>query len=161
MIFTVFCISGCKYSCHRKCVGFVCRTCPLTKATDMKFTTAICPEQGLSDQQYKCADCCRKISFQPKGAMSDARLCDYTGHYYCDSCHWNDMSFVPARIIHNWDFTPQKVCRQAKQILSMTSLRACINIQQLNPVLFNYVTELAEIRVSYMWLFRQSYGQTD
>ena len=84
---------GCKYSCHRKCVSFVSRTCPLTKATDMKFITDICPERGLSDQQYKCVECRRKISFQPKGAVSDAHLCDYTGHYYCDNCHWNDVFY--------------------------------------------------------------------
>ena len=39
----------------------------------------------------------------------EARLCDYTGKYYCPYCHWNDLAVIPARIVHNWDFEPQKV----------------------------------------------------
>lgn len=43
------------------------------------------------------------------GVPSEARQCDYTGLYYCSSCHWNDLAVVPARAIHNWDFEPRKV----------------------------------------------------
>lgn len=41
----------------------------------------------------------------------EPRICDYTGLYYCPTCHWNDTLPMPARILHNWDFTPGKVCR--------------------------------------------------
>lgn len=43
------------------------------------------------------------------GVPSEARQCDYSGLYYCSSCHWNDLAVVPARAIHNWDFEPRKV----------------------------------------------------
>ncbi|XP_064315890.1 differentially expressed in FDCP 8 homolog isoform X6 [Phalacrocorax carbo] len=43
------------------------------------------------------------------------------------SCHWNDLAVVPARAIHNWDFEPRK-------------------LREINPLLFNYVEELVEIR---------------
>ena len=55
--------------------------------------------------------CCCSIELCIGGGVSEARLCDYTGYYYCDNCHWNDTHIVPARIIHNWDFSPQKVSR--------------------------------------------------
>lgn len=53
-----------------------------------------------------CADACAAAA---GGVPSEARQCDYTGLYYCSSCHWNDLAVVPARAIHNWDFEPRKV----------------------------------------------------
>ena len=44
-----------------------------------------------------------------EGDESEARLCDNTGQYFCVDCHWNDTLIIPARVIHNWDFTPRKV----------------------------------------------------
>lgn len=46
-----------------------------------------------------------------EGGWVEPRICDYTGLYYCPTCHWNDLAPIPARILHNWDFTPNKVCR--------------------------------------------------
>lgn len=43
------------------------------------------------------------------GVPSEARQCDYTGQYYCSTCHWNDTAVIPARVIHNWEFEPRKV----------------------------------------------------
>jgi len=43
------------------------------------------------------------------GVPSEARQCDYTGQYYCSTCHWNDTAIVPARVIHNWEFESRKV----------------------------------------------------
>lgn len=43
------------------------------------------------------------------GVPSEARQCDYTGQYYCSTCHWNDTAIIPARVIHNWEFDPRKV----------------------------------------------------
>lgn len=43
------------------------------------------------------------------GVPSEARQCDYTGLYYCSSCHWNDQAVIPARVIHSWDFEARKV----------------------------------------------------
>lgn len=43
------------------------------------------------------------------GVPNEARQCDYTGQYYCNHCHWNDLAVIPARVVHNWDFEPRKV----------------------------------------------------
>lgn len=43
------------------------------------------------------------------GERSEGRLCDYTGQYFCEECHWNDHVVIPARVVHNWDFTTYKV----------------------------------------------------
>lgn len=49
------------------------------------------------------------LIFLAGGVPSEARQCDYTGQYYCSTCHWNDTAIVPARVIHNWEFEPRKV----------------------------------------------------
>lgn len=46
-----------------------------------------------------------------EGGWVEPRICDYTGFYYCPTCHWNDTVPIPARILHNWDFTSYRVCR--------------------------------------------------
>ena len=43
------------------------------------------------------------------GERSEARRCDYSGQYYCEECHWNDLVVIPARVVHNWDFSLYKV----------------------------------------------------
>ena len=50
----------------------------------------------------------------PGGERSEARLCDYTGQYFCEECHWNDMVVIPARVVHNWDFTTYRVSEKVK-----------------------------------------------
>ena len=65
---------------------------------------AICPEKGLSHQHFRCS-CCN-VSLNEGG---EARLCDYYGHYMCAACHHNDLSIIPARVMHNWDFTQRRV----------------------------------------------------
>ncbi|GFR70829.1 differentially expressed in FDCP 8 homolog [Elysia marginata] len=80
------------------------------------------------------------------GGMSEPRLCDYSGQYYCELCHWNDTFKIPARILHNWDFTSYKVCRASKQFLRLMYKKAVIRIQDVNPMLFGYVDQLNEIK---------------
>ena len=36
------------------------------------------------------------------------RVCSYDGGYYCFECHENDEYYIPARIVHNWDFRKHK-----------------------------------------------------
>ena len=42
-------------------------------------------------------------------AQMEPQLCDYTGAYHCPECHHNQTHMIPARIVHNWDFTEYKV----------------------------------------------------
>ncbi|KAJ7399659.1 Differentially expressed in FDCP 8 like protein [Pitangus sulphuratus] len=91
---------------------------------------------GLIQTWYTCTG----------GVPSEARQCDYTGLYYCSSCHWNDLAVVPARAIHNWDFEPRKVSRCSMRYLALMVSRPVLKLREINPLLFNYVEELVEIR---------------
>ncbi|XP_046390411.1 differentially expressed in FDCP 8 homolog A isoform X2 [Ischnura elegans] len=148
----------CSYCCHLKCVTNVCRICAHVKASeDPVYVMKICPEVGLSMQSYRCAECKTHITFVPKGLscfgrpfssdnMIEPRRCDYDGKYYCHSCHWNALSVIPARVIHNWDFEERRVCQSSKQFLTLMAKRPVLKLEELNPLLFNFVTELGDVK---------------
>lgn len=79
-------------------------------------------------------------------SYNEPRLCDYSGLYYCPICHWNDLSVIPARIIHNWDFSSHKVGRAALQEINLMNSRPCINLEKLNPKLFIFVEKLSLVK---------------
>lgn len=55
------------------------------------------------------AVCICNFAFCVEPGMHEPRLCDYTGSFYCDHCHWNDTMVIPSRLLNNWDFEPKKV----------------------------------------------------
>ena len=67
------------------CVLFVCRTQHLKN---------VCSPINKSQQQQQ-----------------QHQVCDYTGQSYCPNCHWGVTSPSPARILSNWDFTPQPMAQ--------------------------------------------------
>ena len=46
-----------------------------------------------------------------------------------------------------------QVSRASKQFLKLMTDKAVMRIQDVNPMLFNYVEELSEVKVSYPLLF--------
>lgn len=54
----------CNFCVHHKCVTNVIRVCANVVASERKEPLdEICPENGLSFQQYKCAECTHSLSF--------------------------------------------------------------------------------------------------
>ncbi|XP_075229350.1 differentially expressed in FDCP 8 homolog isoform X2 [Lycorma delicatula] len=161
--------SDCQYRTHVRCLLQTSRVCPHLKVSeDRKFEEAICPEIGLDNQGYACAECrthiCHvfrrrvqcftsPISFSSalKGCVTtprvseaqEPRLCDYTGLYYCQSCHWNNKTIIPARVLHNWDFEPRPVSRASYQLLRLARNRPIIKI---NSSLIGFVEELSQMK---------------
>nr|XP_020460522.1 differentially expressed in FDCP 8 homolog isoform X2 [Monopterus albus] len=111
LIQTWYTCTGCYYRCHSKCMNLITKPCVRSKVSHQsEYELSICPEIGLDRQDYRCAECRTPISL--RGVPSEARQCDYTGQYYCSTCHWNDTAIIPARVIHNWEFEPRKKLRQ-------------------------------------------------
>ncbi|GIY73246.1 differentially expressed in FDCP 8 homolog [Caerostris darwini] len=138
------CIS-CGFKCHSKCLNLITRICAQTKVLEnCSYELSICPEIGLSQQKFRCAECKKKFIF--KNDICLPRLCDYSGLYYCSHCHWNSVSIIPARVIQNWDFTPQKVCRASLQFLRVMARKPILNLESLNPTLIGLVTDLGYIK---------------
>ncbi|XP_073164403.1 differentially expressed in FDCP 8 homolog isoform X4 [Lepidochelys kempii] len=145
LIQTWYTCTGCYYRCHSKCLNLITKPCVRSKVSHQaEYELSICPETGLDSQDYRCAECRAPISL--RGVPSEARQCDYTGLYYCGNCHWNDLAIIPARVIHNWDFEPRKVSRCSMRYLALMVSRPVLKLREINPLLFNYVEELVEIR---------------
>ncbi|XP_076685611.1 differentially expressed in FDCP 8 homolog isoform X2 [Andrena cerasifolii] len=139
--------SDCKFCCHWKCLSNICRVCVHVVASEAggyTYTKDICPEQGLSNQGYRCAECKVRITF--KSAWIEPRLCDYSGLYYCQRCHWNTAMVIPARVIRNWDMEPRLVSRAAAQLLTLLEDRSVLPLEELNPKLFTLVPDLSSVK---------------
>ncbi|XP_076142859.1 differentially expressed in FDCP 8 homolog isoform X3 [Alosa pseudoharengus] len=146
LIQTWYTCTGCYYRCHSKCMNLITKPCVRSKVSHQsEYELNICPEIGLDKQDYRCAECRTPVSL--RGVPSEARQCDYTGQYYCSNCHWNDTAIIPARVIHNWEFDPHKVCRSSMRYLALMISRPVLKLKEVNPLLFNFVEELVEIRL--------------
>lgn len=82
---------------------------------------------------------------ESKGSV--ARLCHYYGSYFCRDCHHKDTAIIPARVVHNWDFTSYPVSSEAHEVLQIVSTRPLIHISSMNPKLYTYIQGLREIEV--------------
>ncbi|KOX77916.1 Differentially expressed in FDCP 8 like protein [Melipona quadrifasciata] len=121
--------SDCKFCCHWKCLNNICRVCVHVVASEAggyTYTKDICPEKD--------------------SAWIESRLCDYSGLYYCQRCHWNTVMVIPARVIRNWDMEPRLVSRAAAQLLILLEERSVLLLEELNPKLFTLVPDLTVVK---------------
>ena len=103
------------------------RHCWFTRYTIFKFKNSFIFVYYFSIFFYRCVECDKKFSVK-----RPPRLCDYTGLSFCPDCHWNAMAQTPARIIHNWDFSPRPVSQATKQYLFLMQRKPVIDISQAN-----------------------------
>ncbi|XP_004859227.1 pleckstrin homology domain-containing family M member 1 isoform X1 [Heterocephalus glaber] len=104
----------------------------------LQHLVAVPTEKGLDSQGCFCAGCSRQIGF----SFVRPKLCAFSGLYYCDSCHQDDASVIPARIIHNWDLTKRPVSRQALRFLAQIQAQPLVNLQLVNPSLYEHVEQV-------------------
>ncbi|KAG8521041.1 Pleckstrin homology domain-containing family M member 3 [Galemys pyrenaicus] len=107
----------------------------------LSILTTLSLERGLTAQSFKCAGCQRSIGL----SNGKAKVCNYSGWYYCSSCHVDDSFLIPARIVHNWDTSKYKVSKQAKEFLEYVYEEPLIDIQQENPMLYLHAEPLAVV----------------
>ncbi|XP_004764323.1 pleckstrin homology domain-containing family M member 3 isoform X1 [Mustela putorius furo] len=107
----------------------------------LSILTTLSLERGLTAQSFKCAGCQRSIGL----SSGKAKVCSYSGWYYCSGCHVDDSFLIPARIVHNWDTSKYKVSKQAKEFLEYVYEEPLIDIQQENPMLYLHAEPLATV----------------
>ncbi|XP_036073006.1 pleckstrin homology domain-containing family M member 1 isoform X1 [Oryzias melastigma] len=98
-------------------------------------------EKGLDSQSFKCADCSQQIG----PSLGRARLCEFSGQYYCDSCHIRDTSIIPSRMLHNWDLIPREVSKRAVRVLAHIQQEPLLNLELLNPELVKHSESMAQV----------------
>lgn len=110
---------------------------------DGAFLVHLCTvpsEKGLDTQGFRCAGCPRQIG----PSLGRARLCEFSGLYYCDSCHHGDTSIIPSRVVHNWDLTQREVSKKAVRLLAEVEHEPLLNLEQLNPDLVLHAESMAQ-----------------
>lgn len=95
-----------------------------------KMSVTICPERGLIAQNYTCPQC--KICISSDTSFK----CDFTGEYYCSTCHGGGLSINPLRILYNWDFNRYPICRASKRQIAQFSYTNLIDFPKINPKAF-------------------------
>ncbi|KAM6233666.1 pleckstrin homology domain-containing family M member 1 isoform 1-T3 [Spheniscus humboldti] len=110
----------------------------------LQYLVAIPVEKGLDSQSFICAGCSRQIGF----SFAKPKLCAFSGLYYCDSCHRDDETVIPSRLIHNWDLTKRGVCRQALKFLTQIRNQPLINLKLVNESLYDHVERMGRIHRS-------------
>ncbi|KAK1794338.1 hypothetical protein P4O66_011228, partial [Electrophorus voltai] len=103
--------------------------------------TTVPVERGLDSQNFKCAGCPRQIGV----SLGQAKLCEFSGQYYCDTCHYGDTSIIPSRMVHNWDLNAHEVSRQALKLLADIEQEPLLNLDILNPDLFKHTETMATV----------------
>eukprot|EP00064_Thunnus_orientalis_P017984 superscaffoldBa00003987_g18070 len=135
----------------------------------LSILTCLAVEKGLTAQSFRphvlldCVDkghlsqCCGAGLFEyvcdhrpgcqrPVGlSKGKAKVCYYSGWYYCQSCHQDNSFLIPARLLHNWDTSKHKVSKQAKEFLEFVYEEPLLDVQQLNPCLYEHCEPLSTV----------------
>ncbi|GBM74630.1 Pleckstrin y domain-containing family M member 3 [Araneus ventricosus] len=109
----------------------------------MAIVGKLCPEKGLNVQDFKCNSCGCPIGV----IYGKSRLCYYDGYNYCYECHENDVEFIPARVVHNWDFDKYPISKHAKIFISRIEKDPLLDIKVLNPAVYTAVEEMAQMQL--------------
>ncbi|NWT76639.1 PKHM1 protein, partial [Prunella himalayana] len=107
----------------------------------LQYLVAIPTEKGLDSQSFICAGCSRQIGF----SFARPKLCAFSGLYYCDSCHRDEETIIPSRLIHNWDLTKRGVCKQALKFLTQIRNQPLIDLRLVNESLYEHVERMGRI----------------
>ncbi|NWI77577.1 PKHM1 protein, partial [Dryoscopus gambensis] len=107
----------------------------------LQYLVAIPMEKGLDSQSFICAGCSRQIGF----SFARPKLCNFSGLYYCDSCHRDEETVIPSRLIHNWDLTKRGVCKQALKFLTQIRNQPLIDLKLVNESLYEHVERMGRI----------------
>ncbi|CAL8309283.1 unnamed protein product [Merluccius merluccius] len=110
-------------------------------STFLSILTCLAVEKGLTAQSFKCAGCQGPVGV----SGGKARVCCYSGWYYCTSCHQDNTAIIPARLLHNWDTGKHKVSKQAKEFLEFVYEEPLLDLQLLNPFLYQHCEPLRAV----------------
>ncbi|KAL2639354.1 hypothetical protein AAZV13_06G165300 [Glycine max] len=110
-------------------------------------------KQLLESQHHTCAGCHKHFDdgktliwdFVQTFGWGKPRLCEYTGQLFCSSCHTNQTAVLPARVLHNWDFTYYPVSQLAKSYLDSIYEQPMLCVTAVNPFLLSKVPALLHI----------------
>ncbi|XP_050673209.1 uncharacterized protein LOC126971103 [Leptidea sinapis] len=108
----------------------------------MKQLGLLSREKGLDSQNYQCKGCQDLLG----STVSKAKVCAYTGEYYCSNCMDPNVFIIPARVIHNWDFKRYSVSKKAAIFLLEFQHQPWIDMKKQNPKIYSGVSDMAQLQ---------------
>ncbi|XP_049887669.1 uncharacterized protein LOC126382026 [Pectinophora gossypiella] len=99
-------------------------------------------EQGLDYQNYQCKGCQDLLG----STVSKAKVCAFTGEYYCSNCIDPNVFIIPARVIHNWDFKRYPVSKKSALFLLEFQHQPWIDMKKFNPKIYCGVSDMAHLQ---------------
>ncbi|KAJ9583383.1 hypothetical protein L9F63_022249, partial [Diploptera punctata] len=99
-------------------------------------------EPGLDNQNYTCKGCGHPVGMN----FGKARVCCFSGGYFCSECHIAEEWVIPARAIHNWDFKRYPVARRSAAFLDEIQHHPLLDLKNLNPRLYLAVEEMTHLQ---------------
>ncbi|KAK3095842.1 hypothetical protein FSP39_019904 [Pinctada imbricata] len=108
----------------------------------------------VAKQNYMCAGCGTRVE---PGYIKRFRYCEYLGKYFCQCCHSNQLSHIPAHILKKWDFKKYYVSNFSRDLICRIFNDPLFNIWDINPSLYRRVKALdsiAELRQQIMYLHK-------
>ncbi|CAK1548382.1 unnamed protein product [Leptosia nina] len=108
----------------------------------MKQLGTLSREHGLDSQNYQCRGCQDLLG----STVSKAKVCGYTGEYYCSNCMDPNVFIIPARVIHNWDFKRYPVSKKAALFLLEFQHQPWIDMKKINPKIYAGVSDMANLQ---------------
>lgn len=124
-------------------------------------------ESGLDSQNFVCLSCGNPLGVFGSGCTTTQyvhslsiqskhihillfslvhRVCGFNGAYYCSGCMATDPFQIPSRVIFNWDFKKYPVSQKAAAFLQEFQHQSFIDLKILNPDIYKYVDEMAELQ---------------
>ncbi|KAI4464796.1 phox (px) domain-containing protein [Holotrichia oblita] len=97
----------------------------------------------MGRQGYRCAGCGMRVAPQ---YASKFRYCHYLGRYFCTGCHTNQVSLIPARIIHKWDFVRYPVSNFSYRLIEQMYTDPLFRIFEINPNITKRTNNLETVR---------------
>ncbi|XP_012339895.1 run domain Beclin-1-interacting and cysteine-rich domain-containing protein isoform X2 [Apis florea] len=104
----------------------------------------------IAKQNYKCAGCGMKVAIKYANKF---RYCEYLGRYFCTGCHTNQVALIPGKILSKWDFNRYPVSNFSYRLLDQMTSDPLFQINDLNPLLYRRIKQLAKTRLLRSQLF--------
>ncbi|KAK3852643.1 hypothetical protein Pcinc_040780 [Petrolisthes cinctipes] len=104
----------------------------------------------LGVQLLRCAGCGMRVTSQ---LSRHFRLCNYFGRYFCTTCHTNQTTIIPAKILHKWDFKMYSVANFSFELIQRMKSDPLFNVSAVNSGLYKKCRLLRLIYIYRLQLY--------
>ncbi|KAK4302457.1 hypothetical protein Pmani_025454 [Petrolisthes manimaculis] len=104
----------------------------------------------LGVQLLRCAGCGMRVTPQ---LSRHFRLCNYFGRYFCTTCHTNQTTIIPAKILHKWDFKMYSVANFSFELIQRMKSDPLFNVSAVNSGLYKKCRHLHLIYIYRLQLY--------